>query len=125
MGSLAKKGVDEPLLEPTEEVSSELEDILTDTTLSWRRRYQRATAIELRYLFRLAGPAVIVYLLNNITSMSTQIFCGHLGNLELAASSLGNNGIQLLAYGLMVRNSIIIMHRFIFFNFVPLFFFLM
>ncbi|KAL0399748.1 UNVERIFIED_CONTAM: protein DETOXIFICATION 40 [Sesamum radiatum] len=33
--------------------------------------------------------------------MSTQIFCGHLGNLELAASSLGNNGIQLLAYGVM------------------------
>ncbi|GMH15790.1 hypothetical protein Nepgr_017631 [Nepenthes gracilis] len=34
--------------------------------------------------------------------MSTQIFCGHLGNLELAAAALGNNGIQIFAYGLML-----------------------
>ncbi|PRQ28467.1 putative multi antimicrobial extrusion protein [Rosa chinensis] len=34
--------------------------------------------------------------------MSTQIYCGHLGNLELAASSLGNTGIQVFAYGLML-----------------------
>lgn len=34
--------------------------------------------------------------------MSTQVFAGHLGNLELAASSLGNNGIQTFAYGLLV-----------------------
>ncbi|KAH6780652.1 MATE efflux family protein [Perilla frutescens var. hirtella] len=105
MGSLQKEGVNQPLLEsntPAAEASSELEEILSDATLSWWRRFQKAMVIELRYLFRLAGPAVIVYLLNNVTSMSTQIFCGHLGNLELAASSLGNNGIQLLAYGLML-----------------------
>ncbi|XP_071721796.1 protein DETOXIFICATION 40-like [Rutidosis leptorrhynchoides] len=35
-------------------------------------------------------------------SMSTQIMSGHLGNLELAAASLGNNGIQVFAYGLML-----------------------
>ncbi|CDP11781.1 unnamed protein product [Coffea canephora] len=34
--------------------------------------------------------------------MSTQIFSGHLGNLELAAASLGNTGIQIFAYGLML-----------------------
>lgn len=34
--------------------------------------------------------------------MSTQIFSGHLGNLELAAASLGNTGIQVFAYGLML-----------------------
>ncbi|KAI3457157.1 hypothetical protein Pfo_013820 [Paulownia fortunei] len=109
MDSLQNKEVNEPLLESkklppvvAEEVSSELEEILSDTTLSWWRRFQKAIIIEFKYLFRLAGPAVIVYLLNNITSMSTQIFCGHLGNLELAASSLGNNGVQLLAYGVML-----------------------
>ncbi|KAK9906981.1 hypothetical protein M0R45_002535 [Rubus argutus] len=47
-------------------------------------------------------PAVVVYLLNNVISMSTQIYCGHLGNLQLAASSLGNTGIQVFAYGLML-----------------------
>ena len=84
------------------EASSELERILSDPTLPPLRRYLKALAIEMTYLFRLAGPAVIVYLLNNITSVSAQIFCGHLGNIELAASSLANGGIQLLSYGLMV-----------------------
>ncbi|KAI7751048.1 hypothetical protein M8C21_032068, partial [Ambrosia artemisiifolia] len=85
-----------------EAVSSELEEILSDTSLTSFGRYQKATTIELYSLFRLAGPAIIVYLLNNVTSMSTQIFCGHLGNLELAAASLGNNGVQLFAYGVML-----------------------
>lgn len=87
-------------------ISSELEIILSDSQLSYFRRLQSATWLELNTLFRLAGPAVVVYLLNNVTSMSTQIFCGHLGNLELAAASLGNNGIQIFAYGLMVIKNI-------------------
>jgi MATE family multidrug resistance protein len=85
-----------------ETVSSALEDALSNTQLSYSSRLKSATWIELKTLFRLAAPAVVVYLLNNVTSMSTQIFCGHLGNLELAAASLGNNGIQIFAYGLMV-----------------------
>ncbi|KAF2304675.1 hypothetical protein GH714_037392 [Hevea brasiliensis] len=63
---------------------------------------RKATSVELRTLFYLAAPAIVVYLLNNVVSMSTQILCGHLGNLELAAASLGNNGIQIFAYGLML-----------------------
>ncbi|KAJ6725147.1 PROTEIN DETOXIFICATION [Salix viminalis] len=90
----------QPSQEPV--ISSELEDVLSDTSLPYLKRLRRATFIELRILFKLAGPAVVVYLLNNVISMSTQILCGHLGNLELAASSLGNNGIQIFAYGLML-----------------------
>ena len=97
----------EPILQskrPTPEtVSSELEDTLSNTEISKFSRLKSGTWIELKTLFRLAAPAVVVYLLNSVTSMSTQIFCGHLGNLELAAASLGNNGIQIFAYGLMVR----------------------
>ncbi|XP_059662202.1 protein DETOXIFICATION 40-like [Cornus florida] len=85
-----------------EPVSSALEDVLSDTSLSYFRRLQRATAVELVTLFRLAAPAIAVYLVNNLTSMSTQIFCGHLGNLELAGASLGNTGIQVFAYGVML-----------------------
>lgn len=66
-------------------------------------RYSRATWIEIKLLFYLAAPAVFVYIINYAMSTSTQIFSGHLGNLELAAASLGNNGIQVFAYGLMVR----------------------
>jgi hypothetical protein len=62
-----------------------------------------AAAIELRLLTRLAAPAVVMYMINYLMSMSTQIFSGHLGNLELAAASLGNAGVQMFAYGLMVR----------------------
>ncbi|XP_031247475.1 protein DETOXIFICATION 40-like isoform X2 [Pistacia vera] len=96
----------EPLLQRKQSapvpVSSALEDTLSDTSLSYFKRLRKATCIELNTLFRLAGPAIVVYLLNNIVSMSTQIFCGHLGNLELAAASLGNTGIQVFAYGLML-----------------------
>ncbi|KAG1368301.1 protein DETOXIFICATION 40 [Cocos nucifera] len=82
--------------------SGSLERILTDTSIPWARRLLLATAIEMRLLIHLAAPAVMVYMLNYVMSMSTQIFSGHLGNLELAASSLGNNGIQVFAYGLML-----------------------
>ncbi|KAH7838953.1 hypothetical protein Vadar_033091 [Vaccinium darrowii] len=82
-------------------ISSELEGVLSDTSLSGFQRLRRATVIELNILFKLAAPAIVVYLLNDVTSMATQIFCGHLGNLELAAASLGNNGIQIFAYGVM------------------------
>lgn len=100
--------LNQPILQPKssvpvpERLSSELEEVLSDTSVSCFVRVKKATTMELKTLFTLAGPAIIVYLLNNVTSMSTQIFCGHLGNLELAASSLGNNGIQLFAYGVMV-----------------------
>lgn len=87
---------------PEEVVSSELEEILSDTSLTSFGRLKKAMPMELYSLFRLAGPTIVVYVLNNVTSMSTQIFCGHLGNLQLAAASLGNNGVQLFAYGVMV-----------------------
>jgi multidrug resistance protein, MATE family len=47
-----------------------------------------------------------VYMINYVMSMSTQIFCGQLGNLEAAFASLGNTGIQVFAYVLMVRDSL-------------------
>lgn len=104
--------VHEPMLQSNgsevEPVSSELEEALSDDSLSFFQRIKKATWIELKNLFRLAAPAILVYMLNNLVSMSTQIFCGHLGNLELAAVSLGSTGIQVFAFGLMVRNSIYI-----------------
>lgn len=116
MGSNPQDDYHQPLLQPTSEsVSSqsqfrtkhesnhELETILSDTQLPVVRRYTEATWVEMKLLFYLAAPAVFVYMINYLMSMSTQIFSGHLGNLELAAASLGNNGIQIFAYGLMVH----------------------
>ncbi|XP_004487410.1 protein DETOXIFICATION 40-like [Cicer arietinum] len=105
MDSLNKNGADQPLLLPgkgAHESDGELERLLSDTTVPYFTRVCSATWIELRLLFFLAAPAVFVYLINYVMSMSTQIFSGHLGNLELAAASLGNTGIQIFAYGLML-----------------------
>ncbi|PQQ16044.1 protein DETOXIFICATION 40 [Prunus yedoensis var. nudiflora] len=83
-------------------LESPLEKVLSDTQLSSFKRLRLATWIELKLLFRLAAPAVLVYVVNNLMSLSTRVFAGHLGNLELAAASLGNSGVQLFAYGLML-----------------------
>jgi multidrug resistance protein, MATE family len=83
--------------------SRELEAILSDASVPWARRAWRGAGVELPLLLRVALPAVAVYMINYVMSMSTQIFCGQLGNLELAAASLGNTGVQVFSYGLMVR----------------------
>lgn len=85
-------------------VASRLEKVLIDPNLPWLKRLTLATWIEMGLLSRLAAPAVFVYMINNFMSLSTRVFAGHLGNLELAAASLGNSGIQLFAYGLMVQS---------------------
>lgn len=106
MGS-PQDAIQQPLLQSQpsnakSETSSELENTLSDVTLAWYERWGKATWIESKLLFHLAAPAVLVYMINYLMSMSTQIFSGHLGNLELAAASLGNTGIQVFAYGLML-----------------------
>ncbi|MCD7452032.1 Protein DETOXIFICATION 40 [Datura stramonium] len=84
------------------ESNNELETLLLNTSLPLWNRLRLATWIEMKLLFFLAAPAVMVYMINYLMSMSTQIVSGHLGNLELAAASLGNTGIQVFAYGLML-----------------------
>ncbi|KAL6546747.1 Protein DETOXIFICATION 40 [Orobanche minor] len=86
----------------THSTGSQLEKVLSATDLPSLKRFQMATWIELNLLFKLAAPAVMMYLINNAMSMSTRIFSGHLGNLEFAAACLGNQGIQLFAYGLLL-----------------------
>ncbi|XP_027127102.2 protein DETOXIFICATION 40 [Coffea arabica] len=84
------------------EASDELERILSNTEVPFIKRVVPATWIEIKLLVHLAAPAVVVYMINYLMSMLTQIFSGHLGNLEYAAASLGNNGVQTFAYGLML-----------------------
>ncbi|KAG5545549.1 hypothetical protein RHGRI_017900 [Rhododendron griersonianum] len=124
MGSLHDQDIRKPLLQSEEtplplppptllsdqssdnhkEVSDELETVLSNTDLPFCQRVRPAIWIELKLLWQLAAPAVFVYMVNYVMSMSTQIFCGHLGNLELAAASLGNKIATIAAifvYGLI------------------------
>lgn len=89
--------------EPSRSSSKQIERILTDASITRGNRIRRAALIEIRMLVKLAAPAVVAYMINYVMSMSTQIFSGHLGNLEYAAASLGNTGIQVFAYGLLVH----------------------
>ncbi|WMV39034.1 hypothetical protein MTR67_032419 [Solanum verrucosum] len=102
----SENDVNQPFLEKNRgsdsESSNELETVLLDASLPRWNRLRQATWIEMKLLFSLAAPAVMVYMINYLMSMSTQIFSGHLGNLELAAASLGNTGIQIFVYGLML-----------------------
>ncbi|XP_078181039.1 protein DETOXIFICATION 40-like isoform X1 [Carex rostrata] len=82
--------------------SDQLEAVLSDNTRTWFRRMLLATFIEMQLLMPLAAPAVIVYMMISVMSIASQTFCGHLGNLEFAAAALGNNGIQVFAYGLLL-----------------------
>uniref|UniRef100_A0A2P2JKI5 Protein DETOXIFICATION Multidrug and toxic compound extrusion protein n=1 Tax=Rhizophora mucronata TaxID=61149 RepID=A0A2P2JKI5_RHIMU len=84
------------------EMSFKLEKVLNDPHLPRLKQIWLASCIEIKLLFRLAAPTIFSYLINNFMSLSTRIFAGHLGNLELAAASLGNSGVQLFAYGLML-----------------------
>uniref|UniRef100_A0A1J3EPU9 Protein DETOXIFICATION n=1 Tax=Noccaea caerulescens TaxID=107243 RepID=A0A1J3EPU9_NOCCA len=107
MDSSQNDGVHQPLLQPqaddgTVPSHGELERVLSDVETPLFLRLRKATMIESKLLFNLAAPAVIVYMINYLMSMSTQIFSGHLGNLELAAASLGNTGIQVFAFGLLL-----------------------
>ncbi|KAK6784973.1 hypothetical protein RDI58_018428 [Solanum bulbocastanum] len=102
----SENDVNQPFLEKNRasdsESSNELETVLLDSSLRQWNRLHQATWIEMKLLFSLAAPAIMVYMINYLMSMSTQIFSGHLGNLELAAASLGNTGIQIFVYGLML-----------------------
>lgn len=102
----SENDVNQPFIEKSRasdsESSIELESVLLDHSLPRWNRLRQATWIEMKLLFSLAAPAVMVYMINYLMSMSTQIFSGHIGNLELAAASLGNTGIQIFVYGLMV-----------------------
>ena len=80
-----------------------LETVLTDRELPYLRRIYLAMMIEMKFLFYLAAPAILVYVINNGMSILTRIFAGHVGSTELAAASLGNSGFNLFTYGLLVQ----------------------
>ncbi|CAI9787814.1 unnamed protein product [Fraxinus pennsylvanica] len=82
--------------------SSTLEMVLSDTSLSRLKRMVMASWIEIKTLFPLAAPSIMMYLINNSVSNTARIFSGHLGDLEFAAWSLGSSGIHLFGYGLLL-----------------------
>ena len=90
-----------PLVEQKPPSDVGLESVLTESSLPYRKRVYLGACIEMKLLFRLALPAILVYIVNSGMSISARIFAGHLGGQELAAASIGNSCFSLV-YGLMV-----------------------
>jgi hypothetical protein len=60
-------------------------------------------AAEAKRLMRLAGPIVASCVLQNVVSMASIIFVGHLGELHLAGASLATSLANVTGYSLLVR----------------------
>uniref|UniRef100_A0A0D3A507 Protein DETOXIFICATION n=1 Tax=Brassica oleracea var. oleracea TaxID=109376 RepID=A0A0D3A507_BRAOL len=89
-----------PLVDQKSPSDVGLESVLTESSLPYRRRVYLGACIEMKLLFRLALPAILVYIVNSGMNISARIFAGHIGGKELAAASIGNSCFSL-AYGLM------------------------
>ncbi|WCJ28908.1 MATE efflux family protein [Euphorbia peplus] len=81
--------------------SEAIEELLTKRVIGilW---WVRLVGWESRLLWSLSGASIIVSVFNFMLSFATQVFSGHLGDVELAGASIANVGIQGLAYGIML-----------------------
>ncbi|KAH9303385.1 hypothetical protein KI387_014968, partial [Taxus chinensis] len=60
---------------------------------------------ESKKLWLFSGPAILVMVFNFLLSVVSQMFAGHLGELELAGASIANVGIQGFAYAVLIGMS--------------------
>ncbi|GLJ22194.1 hypothetical protein SUGI_0417060 [Cryptomeria japonica] len=88
----------------SEEDSVYIEVLLSQEQIPWSG-IAKAALMESKKLWILSGPSITVSILNFMMSAISQMFVGHLGELELAGACISNVGIQGLAYGIMLRMS--------------------
>ncbi|KAJ1266416.1 hypothetical protein BS78_08G149300 [Paspalum vaginatum] len=69
--------------------------------VAWRE-LARLAAWEGANLWRISWASILITLSTFTLSLVTQMFVGHLGELELAGASITNIGVQGLAYGVMI-----------------------
>ncbi|XP_057857428.1 protein DETOXIFICATION 41 [Cryptomeria japonica] len=72
-----------------------------EDAIEWPDASRRVLS-ELRKLWLLSGPAILVMLFNFLLSVVSQMFAGHLGKLELAGACIASVGIQGFAYGILI-----------------------
>ncbi|KAK3030170.1 hypothetical protein RJ639_039647 [Escallonia herrerae] len=100
MGSAAKKDDEEealhhqPLLVARKGLQVEEEENLGDL--------KRRVWVESKKLWHIVGPSIFFRIASNSMNIVTQVFAGHLGNLELASISIANNVIVGFNFGLLL-----------------------
>ncbi|GLJ22192.1 hypothetical protein SUGI_0417020 [Cryptomeria japonica] len=98
---IEKRRKEDELAKRAEEESSFIESLLSQESISWPG-VLKASIFESKKLWILSGPSIIVSVFNYMLSAISQMFAGHLGELELAGASIASTGIQGLAYGIML-----------------------
>ncbi|KAI5656002.1 hypothetical protein M9H77_24795 [Catharanthus roseus] len=58
--------------------------------------------IESKKLWKIAGPAILTSIFQYLLGLVTQIFAGHIGEIDLAAFTIGNLVVDGLAFGVML-----------------------
>lgn len=95
--------VQAPLLDFIDDRSAASEELLRREPVPFDV-LSRLALWEAGNLWRISWASILVTLFSFTLSLVTQMFVGHLGELELAGASITNIGIQGLAYGIMVTS---------------------
>ncbi|KAF9186749.1 hypothetical protein BGZ51_001774 [Haplosporangium sp. Z 767] len=82
----AKSSETEPLLDQRLQVQTKRRPSIDSSTLSLKQ----LTVREFKILLRYSGPVILTYILQNSMQLASLISLGHLGPIELAASSLAS-----------------------------------
>ncbi|EMS57758.1 Ureide permease 5 [Triticum urartu] len=93
-----------PLLEFIDDRSAASEELLRREPVPFNV-LSRLALWEAGNLWRISWASILITLFSFTLSLVTQMFVGHLGELELAGASITNIGIQGLAYGIMLGMS--------------------
>ena len=97
-----------PLLD-IDESSGASEELLRREHVPWGILL-RLAQWEAGNLWRISWASILITVFSFMLSLVSQMFVGHLGELELAGASITNIGIQGLAYGIMVCNCTYFLH---------------
>ncbi|KAK3137024.1 hypothetical protein QOZ80_5BG0446670 [Eleusine coracana subsp. coracana] len=89
-----------PLLD-IDESSGASEELLRREHVPWGILL-RLAQWEAGNLWRISWASILITVFSFMLSLVSQMFVGHLGELELAGASITNIGIQGLAYGIMI-----------------------
>ncbi|KAK1626656.1 hypothetical protein QYE76_000971 [Lolium multiflorum] len=90
-----------PLLDFVDDRSGASEELLRREPVPFDV-LSRLALWEAGNLWRISWASILITLFSFTLSLVTQMFVGHLGELELAGASITNIGIQGLAYGIML-----------------------
>lgn len=100
MGSISRTDEELPLLQDFE-TSCNLDSVETGGSEN-HKSFKKRVWIESKKLWVVAGPSIFSRIASYAMNIATQVFAGHLGDVELASISIANTVIVGFSFGLLV-----------------------